>query len=182
VGNWTLVARVNWEERAIVAELAWGEIGLKGSPNGMHVVDFWRSSYCGVQRERLTLGRIPPHGTAWVAVRPVLPPPAWLGDTLHASQGKIVESWEADATSFKAVLASPHPTAGRAWLALPAGAPEFTLDGAPIPAWPLGQGVYSCELAVSGRCELRGRTLSRAGVPQARPGEGQGESGARHEC
>lgn len=181
VGNWTLVARVNWEDRAIVAELAWGEIGLKGSPNGMHVVDFWRSSYCGVQRERLTLGRIPPHGTAWVAVRPVLPKPAWLGDTLHASQGKIVESWEVDATSFMAVLASPHPTAGRAWLALPAGAPEFTLDGAPIPAWPLGQGVYCFDLAVSGRCELEGRSLSRAGVPQARAGEGQGVSGAQHE-
>ena len=92
-------------------------------------------------------------------MRPVVPQPAWLGDTLHASQGRIVESWAVDANSFKAVLASAHPAEGRVWLALPGGAPEISLDGGPIPASPVGQGVYCLEVAVSGRCELEGRTM-----------------------
>jgi len=167
VGAWTLVARVNWDRWDADADLAWEDIGLEPLPAGRHVVDFWRSAYCGVQRDRLALGRIPAHGTAWVAVRPVLPGPSWLGDTLHASQGRIVARWSADATSFKAELAPTHPAAGRVWLALPGGGAEIALDGAPIPARPVGPGVYCLDLAVTGRCQLEGQARLVEGAPWA---------------
>lgn len=160
VGAWTLIASVNWGDREIAASLAWEDLRLNPAPGGMHAVDFWRSAYSGVHRDRLALGRIPPHGTAWVAVRPVLPQPAWLGDTLHVSQGGIVESWDADAASFTAELAPTHPASGSVWLAMPGRGAEISLDGAPVPARRVGQGVYCLEVAVSGRSVLVGRIAS----------------------
>jgi alpha-galactosidase len=165
VGTWTLVARVNWGDVETIGRLELTELGLDPEPDGVHVVDFWRARYCGVQSERLHLGRIPPHGTAWVAIRPVVCGPAWLGDTLHASQGGIIERWSADATSFQAVLVPGHPTAGNVWLALPGGAQAITLDRAPIAARPVAHGVYCLDVAVEGRSVLEGSSGSGEGAP-----------------
>jgi len=159
VGVWTLVARVNWSDRETWANVGWGELGLEPQPGGWHVVDFWRSRYQGVQRDLLQLGMIPPHGTSWVAVRPVRSQPSWVGDTLHASQGALVQSFSTEDAGFRAILAPTHPTSGMAWLRLPEGAPEFRLDGLPVEAVPVGQGVYCLDLSIHGHCELEGRAL-----------------------
>jgi hypothetical protein len=167
VGEWSLVARVNWTDHVLKAEVGWSALGLEPQPGGWHVVDFWRSRYLGVQCDSLRLGPIPPHGTAWVAARPVRPQPCWVGDTLHASQGALVRSFTKTGAGFRAILEPSHPTAGTAWLSLPAGRHEFRLDGRPIEAVPTAHGVYCLDLSIHGRCELEGRPLHTGTIPPA---------------
>lgn len=155
-GQWTLVAVINWGDHPVDRGLEWGDLGLGELPAGRHCVDFWRATYIGTHKERLDLGRIAAHGVAWVAVRPSLPRPAWLGDTLHASQGLVVEHWEEDDGGFNALLAPTHPTRGLAWIAFPQPEPHFKLDGASVPARRVAPGVYCLELGVSRRSELTG--------------------------
>jgi alpha-galactosidase len=168
VGEWTLVARVNWSDRETRATIAWSDLGLEPRHGGWHVVDFWRSRYLGVHRDCLELGVIPPHGTAWVAVRPVRSHPSWVGDTLHASQGALIQSFSTVDDGFRAMLAPTHPTRGMAWLWLPGGASEFRLDGTPVEAVTVGQGVYCLDLSIQGQCELEGRAL-RVGCSSSGP-------------
>ena len=137
--------------------MEWGDLGLEQPPAGRHCVDFWRADYVGTHQERLHLGGIAAHGVAWVAVRPALPQPAWLGDTLHASQGLVVEHWVGDNGGFEALLAPTHPTRGQAWIAFPQREPAFELNGAPVPARRVGPGVYCLELVVNRRSELTGQ-------------------------
>jgi hypothetical protein len=118
------------------------------------VVDFWQEAYRRVDSAVLTVSAVPPHGVALMAIRPVGSVPCWLGDTLHVSQGLIVEDWEVRSASLSARIALGHRGKGWAFLALPASPSSALLDGPPV-AWAAqGEGVYSFDLTVAPKALL----------------------------
>jgi hypothetical protein len=90
-----------------------------------------------------------------VALRAAMPAPQWLGDTLHVSQGLVVERWEPTSSGLTAELSLAHQTAGKAFLALPAPPSSVTLDGAPLAWADRGQEVYEVAIAMKARSTLR---------------------------
>jgi hypothetical protein len=98
---------------------------------------------------------VPPHGAALVAVRPAMATPQWAGDTVHISQGLIVERWKATRSSLSVDLALGHQGRGTAFLALPAPPARATLDASPVPWKGTVHGVYAFELRLEPRSALR---------------------------
>ncbi len=153
-GRWVLAAFLNWadEEQDMAADL--GSLGVEmGSP--IHLVDFWQADYWRLDSPRLGPIRIPPHGARLLALREATQAPQWLGDTLHVSQGLVVERWEPGASGVTAELTLGHQTAGKAFLALPASPSSVTLDGAPVAWAERGDRVYEMSIAMKARSTLR---------------------------
>jgi hypothetical protein len=90
-----------------------------------------------------------------VALRAATQAPQWLGDTLHISQGLVVEMWEPAPSGLTADLSLGHQTAGKAFLALPAPPSSVTVDGAPVAWADRGQQVYELAIAIKARSTLR---------------------------
>lgn len=145
IGDWCLAAIINWDDRQQQLACRSKDLGL--DPEGTWWgVDYWRE-------ELLSLGPgvwsfdIPPHGVHLMSLRARDDStPAWVGDTLHISQGKSVSAWEADDGRVRAVLTPGRRARGRVWLGLPSPPSHITLDGADV-AWSrLAPGVYRLSL------------------------------------
>ena len=152
-GSWYLIALLNWSDLPADVDLDLEEMGVQFA-GALHTVDFWRASYRRMEDSLLHLSEIPAHGIRLLAVRPVLEPPQWLGDTLHISQGLAVRSWNVVDKRLVAQLDLGRRAQGRVWLALPS-APEIAiLDKRPISWQPAAKGVYTFDLALGGEARL----------------------------
>jgi alpha-galactosidase len=153
IGEWALMALINWQDRPQTLEMDLASIGLMGRAP-FHLVDFWRGEYQRLESPHLSVG-VPPHGAALMAVRPVTQAPGWVGDTLHVSQGLIVERWSVDGPQLSAGLALSHNGSGTAFVALPAPPITAQLDSTPVGWREVGGGVYAFELSVGPRSVFR---------------------------
>jgi alpha-galactosidase len=154
VGRWVLAAVLNWADEANDMAADLDSLGVKmGAP--IHMVDFWQGGYWRLDSPQVGPVRIPPHGVSLVALREATPPPQWLGDTLHVSQGLVVDRWEPASSGLTAELSLGHQTAGKAFLALPAPPSSVTLDGAPVSWTDRGRDVYELAIAMKARSILR---------------------------
>lgn len=153
-GRWSLVAVINWKDRPEDLEIDLGSGGL-GMRAPLHLVDFWRGEYRRLETDRLEPVRVPPHGVLLVALRPVADLPRWIGDTLHVSQGLVVQQWDVRSTSLSAELSAGHRVTGKAFLALPDPPSSINLDGNPVAWREVGEAAYELELTLGARSELR---------------------------
>ena len=152
-GSWYLMALLNWSDFPLDVDLDLEEMGVHFA-GGFHTVDFWRASYWRMEDPLLHLSAIPAHGIRLLAVRPVLEPPQWLGDTLHISQGLAIRSWHVTDKRLVTQLDLGRRAQGRVWLALPS-APEITiLEKQPISWQQAAEGVYTFDLTFEGEARL----------------------------
>ena len=144
-GRWWLCAALNWDEapRSIPMDLR--RFGLPQAATYLWA-DPWQQQAGVSTTSTLDLGPIPGHGIALRAVRPANDAAAWLGDTLHVSQGQAVRQWETDGTRLQATLGMGRPRRGTAWIWLPAEPRASELDGAPVAWRRAGEGIYAFDL------------------------------------
>lgn len=132
VGEWWLVARLNWEDTAqvVVLDLSDLDPDYTGEYKG---VDFWRAEVVRTCHRRLER-EIPAHGVSLLAVRTGAErQAAWLGDTLHVSQGSQVIEWDSDGQGVRARLELGRTAGGHVWLDLPGKPTGAFQDGQPVP-------------------------------------------------
>ncbi|MBM3120668.1 MAG: alpha-galactosidase [Chloroflexi bacterium] len=149
-GQWWLCAALNWDEAPRAMSLDLRRFGIPEA-DGYRWCDPW-GQQAGVSRSVvLDLGRVPAHGIALRAVRLATLEAAWLGDTLHLSQGAVVTSWEPGARRLTAGvgLVGRHRQ-GTAWLWLPAEPRRVALDGAPVTWRAIGAGIVALDLRLAG--------------------------------
>ena len=152
-GSWYLIALLNWNDLPADVNLDLEDMGVQYAGE-FHTVDFWRASYDRIVGSLLRLSVIPAHGIRLLAVRPVLKPPQWLGDTLHVSQGLAVRSWQVADKRLVTQLDLCRHAQGRAWLSLPS-APEIAkLDNRSISWQQVSEGVYTFDLTLKGEARL----------------------------
>lgn len=153
-GEWWLSAALNWDEAPRAMTLDLRRLGLPEA-DSYRWSDPW-GRQAGVSPSAvLDAGIVPAHGIALRAVRPATAEPAWLGDTLHISQGAVVTAWERGARSLTAgVGLVGRRREGTAWLWLPAKPLRMALDGAPVTWRAVGAGIVALELRLAGSSRL----------------------------
>lgn len=152
-GDWHLIAIVNWGETACETAIQPARLGLPEAES-YHTVDFWRSEYRRVEGDPWSVD-VPAHGVRWMSVRPVVDGPAWLGDTLHVSQGLAVRNWNAGSSSLEIKLDLGRKAEGKVWMALPRPASASSLGGRSVAWQACSVGVYTADLSFDGAERLR---------------------------
>lgn len=131
-GEWWLAAKVNWQAQRRSVELGFRHLA-PGHDGELHGVDFWRGEYVRTVDRRIER-MIDPHGACLLALRVERPGvPAWLGDTLHTSQGSQIVAWESDRRRLQAELDLGRTASGTVWLEVPGKPSRVLLDGEPVP-------------------------------------------------
>jgi alpha-galactosidase len=152
-GEWSLLARLNWDEEPRALPFDLERFGLPACSAYLWA-DPWEKRAGLAGGPRLDLPRVPPHGVCLVAVRPATGRATWIGDTLHISQGQVVKVWEVEENGLHASLGIGRPRRGEAWVWLPGEPSQISLDGAPVSAKALGEGVFALELSIQGLSDL----------------------------
>lgn len=152
-GDWHLIAIVNWGESPSKITIQLPRLGLPAAES-YHTVDFWRSEYRRMEGDQWSLD-VPAHGVRWLSVRPVLDGAAWLGDTLHVSQGLAVRTWHAGSSSLEIGLDLGRKAEGRVWMALPRPATISSVGDRKVIWEECSAGVYATDLALDGAERLR---------------------------
>ncbi len=84
-GEYFLLAAVNWAPTERLVEGGFTEIGLV--PGRYHAFEHWSGSYLGEISNKLSLGRLAPHGCAVVRLTQAGDRPSLLGSDINISQG-----------------------------------------------------------------------------------------------
>lgn len=93
-GNWTVMARFNWQEHPESWVFDPADYGL--TDEIYRVSSFWdRRIFQYQPGSPIVMPAIPPHGAALLAIYPAEPAarPAYLGSNLHFSQGNEITGW-----------------------------------------------------------------------------------------
>ncbi len=152
-GLWWLVARLNWDDRSRSHTIDLRHFGVPEAPAYLWV-DAW-AGQAGITAVReLHLSAIPAHGIRLLAVRPATGEPAWMGDTIHFSLGKVVRDWRVQGRTLHARLGIGRPRGGTVWLWLPGAPLETLLDDEPVAVRELGEGVYAIDIHARAESEL----------------------------
>jgi alpha-galactosidase len=152
-GEWALLARLNWEDQPRTLPLDLHHFGLPESPAYLWA-DPWERRAGLVVGHVLHLPPVPAHGVRFLAVRPATGRPAWIGDTLHISQGQAVREWRIERKEVRARLGIGRPRRGEAWVWLPGEPRQVALDGKPAEVRDLGDGVFALEIATRTESDL----------------------------
>jgi hypothetical protein len=142
LGAWTVAGLFNWGEQAADRVLP--------IPAGVatHVFDFWNQTYQRANGE-VVLSALPPHGARLFALRPLTPPPQYIGSSFHFSQGGEVERWEVRDRALTLALTLGRVADGQVTLALPAAPRNH-----PATPLPNAAGLYHIPLHINRRAEL----------------------------
>jgi len=151
-GMWNLVALFNWADEPDEGSLNLNL--LKMEAEDFRAVSFWDGHYLPFKGPNLVSTAIPPHGVRLFSVRPAGPGPAWIGDTLHISQGLAVSTVEVHGRSLAMGLELGRRASGTAFLELPSLPKRSTLDGVPIESVQVGLNVHAMQLKFDGAARL----------------------------
>jgi len=156
VGVWKVVLLINWSPGTRRIPLEPERIGMDASAPWFGV-DFWREEPVMVEGPAWSF-EVPSHGVRLFSLRRRHDStPMWLGDTLHISQGLVVEEWKTSNTDLQARLSPGHQMYGRIWLALPSQPAEASLDGDPVEFRPAARGIFAADVAVGAGAHLHVR-------------------------
>jgi len=147
-GGWHLIAIINWGETAREMTVGLSRLGLP-TADSYHTVDFWRSEYLRLEGGQWS-GDVAAHGVRFLSVRPTVEAPAWLGDTLHVSQGLAVRAWHVEPSRMEIDLDLGRKADGRVWLALPRPALASSVGGRSVAWQACAPGVYAADLSFEG--------------------------------
>jgi len=152
LGEWYVVARFNLGEAALRADLDLRALGL---PEYAEAFSFWDERYIPPSTGTLALGSIPAHGVCLVAVRAMSDAPAFVGSTLHFTQGSEVSSWRVSAHELALAVQLGRTGSGHLYLRLPAPPRSATLDSLPVAWQPHEHGLYRLSVTIpkEGRLE-----------------------------
>jgi alpha-galactosidase len=117
-GQRHLLALQNWSDRPMAMDFSLEELMLPEAAS-YHAVDFWQGRYQRLAWGGIQTMKIPAHGVRLLVLRPVGDQPAWVGDTLHISQGMAVQQWRVDSHGLEVELDLGRKAKGRVWMALP---------------------------------------------------------------
>ncbi len=152
-GKWWLIAHLNWDDRPRSHSVDLRHFGVPDAP-AYHWVDVWGEQAGTSSGAQMHLTAIPAHGVRLLSVRPATGKPAWMGDTLHVSQGQVVRAWRLEGRTLHARIGIGRPRRGRAWLWLPGEPLETTLDQGALSRRDLGGGVYAFDLQAQAESDL----------------------------
>jgi alpha-galactosidase len=155
-GTWWLIAAVNWADapQDLMIDLPLSDLD---DESNYHGVDFWGQRYLPVFQDRLLFKSVPAHGVGCAAVRAAALEPAWIGDTLHVSQGLGIRQWTLERSGLKLYVDYGRALRGRAWLQLPAEPTSVTLKGVSQPWRQVASDVFAIYINASEGGELRMR-------------------------
>jgi alpha-galactosidase len=145
IGIWWLVAVINWQDDEADLDVSLRRLGLDENLR-YHGVDFWREDYIPNIRGTLNLKAVPPHGVGFIGIRKHEAETHWVGDTLHASQGLGIQTWNLDQQSLRFTVDYERSLQGRAWLKLPASPTQVVLGGKPQGWNRVAKDVYAVDL------------------------------------
>jgi len=152
--TWLLAAEINWQDAPASLEISPEQYGL-APESDWFVYDFWNRKVHLLKPGFPYACTVQPHGTGLFVLRQHTGTAQWLGDTLHISQGGLIESWQDQAGSSEVTLDTDRPRTGDAWLAVPGTLQHASLDGTAIPVELLEDGVARISLSLLGKHVLR---------------------------
>lgn len=145
-GKWYLLAQFNWGEDT--AELAFSPQAFRLPEGVWWVREFWTGEIGQMSaKSPLSLFEVPPHGVRVLAARPYQPEhPAYLGGSLHLSQGIEIKNWrhQNEAITFSFELG--RLVGGEIFLYLPKAPLGAWIDGQSKMPQDQGRGIYSLYL------------------------------------
>ncbi|HUT15775.1 MAG TPA: alpha-galactosidase [Anaerolineae bacterium] len=117
-GSWTIVALLNWDDRARVSRIRLSELGLPPMPH--HVYNYWRQSYLDVTDDHIVIDRHQPHEAALLLIKPVSDQPQVLTSTFHLIQGAVeIQDVRLSAGSLLVEMNKPGKQFGQLLFAVP---------------------------------------------------------------
>lgn len=122
IGNWWLIAAINWLD---------SDADLEVSPN---------------VQGHLELPDVSAHGVRFLALREHGAHAQWVGDTLHTSQGLGVKNVERGERHLQFAVDYQRALRGRVWLKSPAGITQIAFEGEPQPWHQITEDVYCVDL------------------------------------
>ncbi len=150
-GAYHLLWVVNWADTERDAEVCLDELGIP--PGRYHAYEFWTRSYLGETGGALSLGSLPPHGSAVVRLTPAGDEPRLVGSNLHVTQGAAeLERFEARPGALSLSFSSPIRTSAAVALSVP-GAGELRA-GEDVNVERLTTSVYRLEFELDRRGDL----------------------------
>ncbi|MFP3855114.1 MAG: hypothetical protein ACLFWD_12565, partial [Anaerolineales bacterium] len=145
VGDWVLLACINWSDRARRIQL--DPSRLPYISRGMMGVDFWQQIPVFLKGVKWEL-TVPGHGIRLLQLRQASDhKPIWLGDTLHISGGRIVTGWNVGDDSLAADIQLGRRGSGKIWLKLPQAPKRASFRGESIDYQLRNSGVYRFDLS-----------------------------------
>jgi alpha-galactosidase len=130
IGKWWLMACYNTADDPHQTSLQLDEIL---SLNGwIHVFDVWRKRYHQRDASQPLAVETAGHHVALLAIRKMSQSPTWIGDTLHLSQGSIVEQWDPQIGQLQAHIQTLRMFDGQAWIFVPGDVHAVSLNKSPI--------------------------------------------------
>ena len=98
---------------------------------------------------------IPPHGIALLAVYPhSVGRPAYVGSSIHISQGAEISSWTADKEKVLFTVSIGRSTSANIVLWLPSAPTYAAANGQAITWQPVGDGFYNFSLNIADRAQV----------------------------
>ena len=154
VGDWTLIAWINWEDvpRKVILNLS-----------DYHLEDgaaYFARSYWSGEAFLVTGGETSgleaaAHGVILLALRKASPKQAqYLGSGLHISQGLEVADWEMDEDCLRIGWNLPRSASGDGVFYLPRPPRETRLNGELVQIKSKGNGIYRCGVAFRRSAEM----------------------------
>ena len=147
LGEWYLVALINWQDEPQAMDLPVAELGF-GPHEALWVFDCWAERAWRHRGPQIALRSVAPHGVVLLAIRRAGAGPQWVGDTLHISAGSVVERWRTAQGTLRAHLDIGHATRGAVWLALPAPPTRACWQGQELGWEKAAEGIYRLPLAL----------------------------------
>jgi alpha-galactosidase len=148
IGEWSLIAIFNFEESKTeaVVERAW--LGFEGDED-LIGFDYWDQRTRMFRGGSWKLGDIPPHGVRLWALRKAADGVAWVGDSIHISQGLCVSEWDIEGRKLRARVSSGRVGEEKIWLRIPGNVMSVSVDHEPVPGFIHHDDILSFEIQLS---------------------------------
>jgi Alpha galactosidase C-terminal beta sandwich domain len=151
---WQAIAIFNWQDQPADCVLQLNKLGF---PRGakLHVFDYWRNEYLPTNAHDLSFARVPAHGCKLLRVCEASKLPRLVGDTLHISMGKELET--ITCTEDKLVIQTidmGREVEGDLWFWLPTKPRSALCNQDAVIYKDIGNGIYSIQLKFSQKAQV----------------------------
>lgn len=155
VGDWWLLAFINWEDEELDAALTSQDFELE---DGDYIIRSFWDGRCSISRKgsEFFRGTIPPHGTVLLAVRKYDPTRnLYAGGNLHISQGLEVSEWLDSDESVRLLLEAGKNLSGMIDLFLTFEPQTVSANREAVEFGSMGEGFYRVFIPENVRSEVQ---------------------------